>query len=297
MNRTTTWNRIGTDITSATSASEALKMAGLDYEVEKVPVFLENGFKVPGYFATKVVNSERTLGIVGSDYTVVQNNEAFDFINSVIPEGLEFVKAGETKKGIYIITKLPSHYILGDEVTPYLILQNSHNGKCSLRSAICPLRIVCQNQFARSFRESSNTISLRHSVNIQGKMEEAAQVLSLSATYMDLFNKEAEELAAKKIPEANALALIDNYFKIPEEATDRKADNIQAKKLMMLNAYNAEDNQNFKGTAWGLVNAFTDFNTHKEVKDTELSANRNFLKVTMDTRLLDQFIDMVKSYT
>lgn len=143
MNRTTTWNRIGTDITSATSSSEALNMAGLNYEVEKVPVFLENGFKVPGYFATKVVNSDRTLGIVGSDYTVVQNNEAFDFINSVIPEGLEFVKAGETKKGIYLITKLPSHYILGDEVTPYLILQNSHNGKCSIRSAICPLRIVC----------------------------------------------------------------------------------------------------------------------------------------------------------
>lgn len=296
MNRTATWNKTGTDVHSATTCLEALQMANLDYQVEKAPIYLDNGFQVPGYFATKATNSDRTFGIVGNDYTVVQNQEAFEFIDSIIPEGLEFVKAGETKKGIYLITKLPSNYILGDEITPHLILQNSHNGSCSLRSAICPLRIVCQNQFTRSFKEANNVVSLRHSSNIQERMEEAKQVLSFAASYMDCFKKDAEELAAKKLSESQVNSIVETYFELPAEATERKAELIQQKKQSFLTAYNAEDNQNFKGTAWGLVNAFTDFHTHQEPgRATDTAANRKFLKVTFDTKPLERFISLVQA--
>lgn len=296
MNRTATWTKVGTDIRSAKNYMEALHLSGLDYEVEKAPIFLGNGLQVSDYFATKEVNSDRTFGIVGKDYTIIQNKEAFQFIDSIIPEGLEFVKAGETKKGTFLITKLPSHYILGDEVTPYLILQNSHNGTTTLRSAICPLRIVCQNQFTRAFKEADNTISIRHSSSAELRMEEAKKVLQFSASYMDCFKKEAEEMATKKLSESQVESIVETYFYLPAEATQKKAESIQQKKQQFLTAYNAEDNQNFKGTAWGLVNAFTDYHTHQEPKkDTELSNNRKFLKVSLDTKPLEQFISMVKA--
>lgn len=296
MNRTATWNKVGTDIHTATNTLEALNMAGLNYEVEKAPIFLDNGFQVPNFFATKESGKDRTFGIVGNDYTVVQNKEAFEFIDSIIPEGLQFIKAGETRKGMFLITKLPSHYILGDEVTPYLILQNSHNGSCSLRSAICPLRIVCQNQFTRAFREADNSISLRHSTNIQERMEEAKQVLSFAASYMDTFKAEAEVLAAKKLTKNQVDQVVENYFLIPAESTERKVESIQQKKQQFLTAYNCEDNQNFKGTAWGLINAFADFNTHQEPgRDTDLAATRKFLKVTLNTKPMEQFINLVQA--
>lgn len=294
INRQATWNKVGTDIRKATTAAEALEFSGLNYEVVKVPVYLSNGYKVPGAFATKKKGLNDTFGIVGSDYTVVQNSEAFSFIDGIIPEGLTFEKAGETKKMNYIIASLPSQYILKDEFKPYIIFQNSHSGNSSLRVAICPLRIVCQNQFSRAFRTAENSISLRHTNTIKGRMAEAQEVLKFSASYMDTFHKEALEMANIKLSDSQVFNVIDEYFVVDEEATDRKANNIEEKRNIFLNAYNSEDNQNFKGTAWGMVNAFSDYITHLNPgRNTDTAATRKFIKVTLKNNYMEQFINLV----
>ena len=177
MTRTATWNRIGTAISKAQNVEEALNIANLNYEVEKVPVFLENGFQVPGAFATKKVGMEDTFGVVGEKYEVVQNLEAFNFVDTLIPEGMKFIKAGETTKMIYIIASLPDTYILDDKVTPYLIFQNSHCGKSTLRATITPLRIICQNQFNWAFRKASNKITIRHTRSAKERLEAAKSIL------------------------------------------------------------------------------------------------------------------------
>lgn len=295
--REATWNKVGTDIREANSVKEALQISGLDYEVVKAPIYLSNGHRIKDQFATKKKGTDEVFGIVGKDYTIVQNEEAFSFVDGIISEGLTFVKAGETSYMNYIIASLPEQYILDDKFKPYIIFQNSHAGATTLKAAICPLRIICQNQFTMAFRNSENKISIRHSSSIHEKMDEAQHILQFNAEYMDSFNKMANKMASNKIGDEKALDIIDKYFLVDDNASTRKVNSNEEKKTILLNAYNAEDNQNFRGTQWGLVNAFSDYITHLDpARKTNKSNISKFVNVTFNNGLMNNFINMVQEY-
>ena len=194
----------------------------------------------------------------------------------------------------YIIASLPEQYILDDGFKPYIIFQNSHAGATTLKAAICPLRIVCQNQFTAAFKNSENKISLRHSSSIHEKMEEAQHILQFTANYMNDFNNQAIKMATTKISEDKVMEIVDQYFLVDDNASTRKVNSNEEKKVILLNAYNAEDNQNFRGTAWGMVNAFSDYITHIDPsRKTEKSDVSKFINVTFNSGLMNNFIEMV----
>ena len=286
--RTATWTNIGSNIRKASTVQEALELSGLNYTVEKVPVYLDNGLQVPGAFCTKREDSDITYGVVGSQFEIVQNIEGFDFINNMIPEGLKFLKAGENKKFIYIIAQLPSIDVLGDEVAPHIIFQNSHSGSTTLKATIAPLRIVCENQFNLTFKKANNKISLRHTKSIKGRLHTAQEVLIQSSEYLSEFQKSALLLAQKKVSKSQVDDLMDKIFYIKEEFTPTQVRRVEEKRDRFLKAYQAEDNQNFIGTQWGLVNAYTDFVTHKELrKDTPQALENHFIKSTLKGSIND----------
>lgn len=286
--RTATWTNIGSNIRKASTVQEALELSGLNYTVEKVPVYLDNGLQVPGAFCTKREDSDVTYGVVGSQFEIVQNIEGFDFINNMVPEGLKFLKAGENKKFIYIIAQLPSIDVLGDEVAPHIIFQNSHSGSTTLKATIAPLRIVCENQFNLTFKKANNKISLRHTKSIKGRLHTAQEVLIQSSEYLSEFQKSALLMAQKKVSKSQVDDLMDKIFYIKEEFTPTQVRRVEEKRDRFLKAYQAEDNQNFIGTQWGLVNAYTDFVTHKELrKDTPQALENHFIKSTLKGSIND----------
>lgn len=286
--RTATWTNIGANISKATTVEEALKLSHLDYTVEKVPVFLENGTPIPGAFCTKRENSDTTYGVVGSQFEIVQNIEGFDFINSMIPEGLKFLKAGENHKFIYIIAQLPEFDLMGDKVAPHVIFQNSHSGSTTLKATIAPLRIVCENQFNLTFRHAANKISLRHTKSIKGRLHTAQEVLIHSSEYLSEFQKQAILMAQQKVTTTQVSDLVDTIFEIKPEFNPTQVRRMEEKRDRFLAAYTADDNQNFIGTQWGLVNAYTDFVTHKPLrKDTDQALENHFIKTTLKGSIND----------
>lgn len=286
--RTATWEAVGSNISAATSVEEALKISGLDYTVEKVPVFLEDGTPIPGAFCTKKEGTNDTFGVVGSQFEIIQNQEALSFVDNLVSEGLTFVKAGENHKMLYLIGKLPSIEVLGDEVTPYLIFQNSHNGSTTLKATIAPLRIVCQNPFNLTFRKAVNKISLRHTKSIKGRLHTAQQVLLQNTEYLSEFQKQALGLAQEKVSKKQVDTLLDGIFEIKPEFNPTQVRRMEEKRDRFLSAYQADDNQNFLGTKWGLINAYTDFVTHKPLrKETPQALENHFIKTTLKGSIND----------
>ena len=291
--RTATWTNIGHDIRKATTVEEALKLSHLDYTVEKVPVFLEDGTPIPGAFCTKKEDSLETFGVVGKEFSIIQNIEGFDFINALVGEGLTFLKAGENRKMVWIIGQLPTIDILGDKVTPHVIFQNSHSGNTTLKATIAPLRIVCQNQFNITFQKADNKISLRHTSSIKERLHTAETVLAQNSIYLDEFKKKAEEMASAKVSKAKVDSFLDTIFEVKADFNPTQTKNIEEKRARFLAAYQAEDNQNFIGTQWGLVNAYTDYVTHKELKkDTPTALENHFIKTTLKGSM-NEFIHQV----
>lgn len=286
--RTATWTNIGYDIRKATTVEEALKLSHLDYTVEKVPCFLADGTPIPGAFCTKKENSLETFGVVGKEFSIIQNIEGFDFINALVGEGLTFLKAGENRKMVWIIGQLPTIEVLGDEVTPHVIFQNSHGGNTTLKATIAPLRIICQNQFNLTFRKADNKISLRHTSSIKERLHTAETVLAQNSIYLDEFKKKAEEMASAKVSKDKVDSFLDTIFEVKADFNPTQTKNMEEKRTRFLAAYQAEDNQNFIGTQWGLVNAYTDYVTHKPLKkDTPTALENHFIKSTLKGSIND----------
>lgn len=296
MTRTNTWDAIGVDLNTS-KLSEALTKSGLDYEVASQPVFTQIGdqkIKIDGRVCMVRNNDNHVYGIVSDRYVPIQNKDAFDFIN-YIDEDIEFVKAGETFTGmIYIIGKLKDMNILGDKFTTYVIFQNSHNGRYQLATSICPLRIVCQNQFNLSFKESNSTFIIRHTKNIESKMAIAADTLKNISNYMTIFNEKAQLFAQQKITEHNLTKFINFMFPTNEEMSQRVLDNIEEEKTRFVKAYMSDDNRNFKGTAWGLLNGVTDYLTHKEYKrKVENLGEKRFMETILVTDRLNDSMQYI----
>lgn len=282
--RETTWSRIGTDVSQATTLEQVLDTAGLNYNVIKAPIYtMQNGQLVEYEDKVATINEAtgETFGIVSPKYEICQNASAFDFINSVTDD-IEFVKAGTTHTGmVYIIAKMMNQDILGDSFTPYIIFQNSHNGEYTLKATISPLRIICQNQFNVAFRDSSNTVTIRHSSMLESRMDQGRILLGSTADYIKRFREEAEELAGIKIDYKKKKRLLDKMFAITPEMSERVRDNIELNKARFLDAYDADDNQNFKGTAWGFLNAYADYTTHAPLSKRPNAADNAFMNISL----------------
>lgn len=293
MVREATWTKVGTDVSDMVTVDEILKKAGLDYTVVKEPVQLHDGIIVPSRIATVKKETREPIGLVSPRYEIYQNADAFKFLEEI--PNIEFVRAGETYNGmVYIIGKLPSLNVLDDTFTPYVIFQTSHNGWFSLRATICPLRIVCQNQFAMSFRNMENTISIHHSKQLEGRVLEAQQLLKDTAIYMQGFTNTAEELALLKLTDTDRNKICDAFFESTKAITERQQEALSEKKSQLNICYNADDNANFRGTAWGLVNAFTDYETHRERKQTDLSNETTFSAVTFDAKAMSRLLSIIR---
>lgn len=300
--RSSTFANIGTDITGLTTSEEVLNVAGLDYNVVKKDMFLKTDsdelINFPNKKFTVIEGTNRVLGVVSSKYEICQNRDAFSFIDYIGNEnlGFEYVKAGQTPSGlVYIIAKLPKVTILDDAITPYIIFQNSHDGLNSIKATICPLRIVCQNQFNVSFRKSPNTVKIIHSSKMDRRLLTAREVMKDVAGYMQTFEDTANVLVARKIAYSDVIQIFNDVFKYdPERMSDKQKRNFADNKNTFLACYNNDDNQNFVGTAWGVLNGAADYLTHHKF-GKKSNPETTFINTTLVATALNQFLARVSA--
>ncbi|TAM97138.1 MAG: DUF945 domain-containing protein [Chitinophagaceae bacterium] len=191
------WHGLGQIVEDYPTSAEAIKHAGLDYQVEKRNLITdsvnekEDGIilpelKVPDYFATVRSDTQAVLGVVGKDYQIVQNKDAFSFFDAIVggEEGILYETAGALGKGerIFITAKLPGYINVGssDLIEKYLFLTTSHDGSGSIMAAFTPIRIVCNNTLTAALRHCSNAIKIRHTSNAKERLEQAHKVMGIS---------------------------------------------------------------------------------------------------------------------
>ena len=294
--KTTTWDGVGKDTSNCKNLESVLKRSGLDYNVGFQPVHLPSGLIVPHRLATVRESDNHVYDIVSDKYRIVQNREAFDFVNYMGDE-IQFEKAGETNNGmIYIIAKLPDVNILGDSFTPHVIFRNGFSGNVKITAAICPLRIICQNQFNFAFKNTANSITIRHVGNAEAKLKEAQKVLKVSADFMTELNTQAEQYAKIKMTKAEVERVIGLLFPIDESKPMNAfaAFKLNEAKAKFIAAYDEEDNRNFRGTGWGIVNAYTAFITHRQpMGPTETKNENKFITTVFHPALMNEILRMV----
>ena len=201
------WHGLGQIVQDYPTSGQAIRHAGLDYEVVKSPLFTKgsgiiettNGIEigsseleVHNYFANIRTDNNAVLGVVGKDYHIVQNRDAFSFFDSIVggTDGILYETAGALGNGerIFITAKLPSYIRVGngDDVTEkYIFLTTSHDGSGSITAAFTPIRIVCQNTLNASLRNMSNVVRIKHTAGAKQRLDNAHKVMGLANQFSD----------------------------------------------------------------------------------------------------------------
>ena len=298
--RTKPWHGLGTMVEKAPTSEAALELAGMDWQVVQKKLVTDGGIEVPGFKANLRETDNQVLGVVSDRYKVVQNADAFSFTDALLGEGVTYETAGSLQNGrrTWILAKLPARYIIsGDEITPYLVFMNSHDGSGSIKAAMTPIRVVCQNTLNLALSTAKRCWSTNHVGDIKGKMEDARYTLLYADQYMAELGRTIDQMNQQKLSDRQVMEYIDSLFPILPNPSEQQIKNmLRMKEDMKARYFDAPDLQHVGKNAYRFINAVSDFATHAKPLRERSGYRENLFAWTVDgNAMIDRAYELVKA--
>lgn len=294
------WHGLGTIVAEAPGSREALILAGLDWKVIQKKIYTGDRKLIRGYRANVRDTDGQLLGVVSDRYRVVQNEDAFAFTDALLGEGVRYETAGSLQSGrrVWMLAKLPNEYIiLGEQVSPYLVFSNTHDGSGAIKVAMTPVRVVCSNTLNLALNTTKRCWSAKHTTNIGDRLEEARETLLFAESYMTALGAEFEELYKVGMSDRKVMESIKELLPMKDDMTIQQKKNVRNLQEDLKRRYfDAPDLQDTGKNAWRFVNAVSDFATHNKPLRETANYKENLFMRTMDgNALIDKAYRMVKA--
>lgn len=328
--RETPWHGLGAVLDNyPASIDEALDKSGLGWRVDQYPVYaavppvfapeldgqpqqrgvyvpqLEAAMaELPDYRVNVRADTREALGVVSDGYTVVQNEDAFRFLDSLIASELHFETAGSIHNGrrVWVLARRPEFVeVGGDETATFIYVANSHDGSMSVTAAVTPVRIVCQNTLGLALGQSAQrSYKFRHVGDLQEKFDEAREVLDLTVNYEQMFKREGDELAAEPLGAWRfEKAVVQPLLGLdrPEDLGDRARKNREQARELILAYFtgrgpDGDTTGNSPGTKWTAVNAIAEYADHAR---RETARTNKVARSFEDTELKTRGLQLVRA--
>ena len=296
--RETPWHGLGTRVMEAPSSEDALELAGLNWKVRQEPIYTDNNLLIPGYKANVRDLDDKVLGVVTDRYKVVQNDEAFAFTDGLLGEGVRYETAGALLDGrkVWILARMPREFIInGEQISPYLVFSNTHDGSGAIKVAVTPIRVVCNNTLNLALSTAKRSWSMVHTGDVQGKMEEAKQTLFMAEKYMSRLGREFETLRKIELTDRQVMDYIKLLLPYENEDNSLHVRNInRLREDMQKRYFDAPDLKDVGNNAYRFVNAVSDFATHSEpIRRTKNFKENLFSRTVEGNPLIDKAYQMV----
>lgn len=262
---TTPWHGMGTKLPSLATAQEAIEAARLDWTVKKEPVVTEAGKVLAGSFITVREDTQDPLGVVGSQYQVLQNEQAFNFFDAITqdPHGPKYEVAGSLWNGrkTWMLARMPEllQVVPGDDLGQFILLSNTHDGSSSVRVMMTSVRVVCQNTLTLAHSGSGRGTRIRHSGDILTKVKSVQDALGIIRHSFSETLEVYQALAKKEPTKEEVETVLTALF--PDTKSDRAK--LQRERVLSLaEAGMGNANAKVRGTAWALYNGVTELVDH-----------------------------------
>ena len=254
------WHGLGQVVDEPMFVKDALKLCHADYNVGLQPVIalsdelrnaMDNGefinaamlkgLLVDNTMATMRLDSNKSLGIVSDKYGIVQNEDAFKFVdmfcsgkfaerdNTPVIETCGVLGNGER---VFVTAKFPKSIVLDakrdDLVDMYVVFTTSHDGTGSVRCMVTPVRVVCNNTLNWAMQNNIGRIAFRHSSKVMSRLdllnaenaEFAYKALNVAETYSNSLAQSFEHLRNIKLAERDLDNIIAQVVLAPDAAKD-----------------------------------------------------------------------------
>ena len=296
--RETPWHGLGTRVMEAPGSEDALELAGLNWKVRQEPIYTDNNLLIPGYKANVRDLDDKVLGVVTDRYKVVQNEEAFAFTDGLLGEGVRYETAGTLLDGrkVWILARMPREFIInGEQISPYLVFSNTHDGSGAIKVAVTPIRVVCNNTLNLALSTAKRSWSMVHTGDVQGKMEEAKQTLFMAEKYMSRLGREFENLRKIELTDRQVMDYIKLLLPYENEDNSLHVRNInRLREDIQKRYFDAPDLKDVGNNAYRFVNAVSDFATHSEpIRRTKNFKENLFSRTVEGNPLIDKAYQML----
>ena len=280
---TKAWHGLGQILRRGASLEEWAQAAGFDWEVKRAFVrYLTGPEGQPGsnllvdkdnvvLFAS---DTKQRVGIVSDTYKIVQPSEHLEFFREWIEAGgatMESAAWLHNRTRCFALARIGDEVALGangtDRIIPYVRVSGSVDGSTATEAGGTSLRVECANMLQLSLAQDKSVYRCSHRSKFQPAEARAAVESQIKA--FGAFVEAARTLARRKVAAAEADAFVRSVLASqPAVVADDVADKARAsagyKKVLAL--FNGEGGGSAlataRGTAWGLLNAVTDYVDH-----------------------------------
>lgn len=266
--RTPAWHRLGKVIPETCSTMEAIKHAGLDWTVSCRESFrYDNNRKmIQDPFHRFIIrdDTDKVLGMIGDQYIPAQNVELAGFLDAVVGLGARIESAGSLHGGgkVWFLCAMRESFdvLPNDEVKPYALFLNGHDGRTKLRVVPTTVRVVCQNTLSIATKGETLGMTVRHDGNLAANMQRAKEALGLVSTAAERMEAEAKALVAKKW---NTMKL-GHFFAEQVQAlrfSEERTKEVMTELSILLEA-DTNTVPGMRGTAWQAVQTWNEWVDH-----------------------------------
>lgn len=281
--KTLAWSGAGAPVTEAMTSDEAIKLAGLDWQVDVAPVNnADTGESIPNFQVVYRTDNGTALGMSRGRYTAFQNAEMFSWTDALVQDGIaQYSAAGQFQGGkkVWLLMEMTDGMTInGEEYRPHLLATTGHDMDTAFRAFTTNVRVWCLNTYTVALRgQGSSGIRISHHSKMRERLDFAqAQMMALT----DSQRRMAEWLEQA----ANTPLKKGHYNKIEAELfgeIDEDAHPIRLRNAELFRSVYAIEREKNGETAYSVFNAATGYADHGKItqgKDNPaLQAERRFL--------------------
>jgi phage/plasmid-like protein (TIGR03299 family) len=279
----TPWHGLGSALTAGADIETWKVAAGMDWKVNRSRVRYGEGAEQRIFDEQHVLFRSDTkvpLGVVGKNYKIVQPGECLEFFRDLVSgAGFTLETAGTLFGGkrYWALARISEDAVVvgQDRVGGFLLLSSSCDGSLATSGRFTTVRVVCNNTLTMAHSAKANAKVSHRSNFSAGEMKDT---LGVARDEFASFMSGARSLAKVKM---NDLAFSEFLKKLMiEQKVTSKVDQVTTlpafEKMMNLWKGNAMGGTlaGASGTAWGALNAVTEYVDHHAKADHQ--ANRLF---------------------
>jgi phage/plasmid-like protein (TIGR03299 family) len=275
------WHGLGQALTPGQTIKTWAREAGIDYRICRSRVRFGDAADPQIWDERHVFfrsDTKKPLGIGSDGFQLVQPAEVLGFFRDLCAEhGFTLETAGTLYDGakFWALARLPLDFTLPgrDQVSGYALLATSCDGSLATTGQITSVRVVCDNTLRMATASGKDAIKVRHSSVFN---ETKVKVdMGLLQGQWQAFADNARKLAARKITRAEAVKILVDAIGDPEKKIEDQPNARPMGQILELfdGAARGSELDSAKGTAWGLVNAATEFADHYAGRSTNSRLN------------------------
>jgi len=226
------WHGLGVALDNPPTVAEAIRLAGLDWQVVLKDLQLVETGQAVDHKATVRATDGSVLGVVGPRYRPLQNADAFGWFQPFLENGEASIHtAGSLAEGrrVWILAKInraPSVIAPGDEVQKFILLSNSHDGTLAVRVGFTPVRVVCANTLAMAHNgDASKLVRIRHTAGARQTLEDVRSIMNAADQTFEQTADVYRQLARTPITGADLRKYVKTVLDLPAEDKDLSTRN------------------------------------------------------------------------